>query len=53
MVALITAGILLARGVDARWLVAAGLIVMATSNYWMSRLNLTCANWVEKEVVSL
>jgi DHA2 family multidrug resistance protein len=38
--ALITAGILLGRGVDARWLVAAGLLVMATSNYWMSQMNL-------------
>jgi DHA2 family multidrug resistance protein len=40
MCALITAGVLLARGVDARWLVAAGLIVMAISNYWMSHMNL-------------
>jgi len=38
--ALITAGILLARGLDARWLVAAGLVLMATSNYWMSHMNL-------------
>jgi DHA2 family multidrug resistance protein len=40
MCALVTAGILLGRGVDARWLVAAGLVVMATSNYWMSLMNL-------------
>ena len=40
MCALIMAGVLLARGVDARWLVAAGLLVMATSNYWMSQMNL-------------
>ena len=30
----------MARGVDARWLVAAGLVIMATSNYWMSHMNL-------------
>jgi DHA2 family multidrug resistance protein len=40
MCALITAGVLLARGVDARWLVAAGLLVMASSNWWMAHLNL-------------
>jgi MFS transporter, DHA2 family, multidrug resistance protein len=38
--ALVTAGVLLARGVDARWPVAAGLLLMATSNYWMSQMNL-------------
>jgi len=38
--ALIVAGFLLSRGFDARWIVAAGLLVMACSNYWMSRLNL-------------
>jgi DHA2 family multidrug resistance protein len=40
LVALVIAGILLARGVDARWLVMAGLIVMAISNYWMAHMNL-------------
>ena len=30
----------LGRGVDARWLVAAGLLVMAGGNYWMSQMNL-------------
>ena len=33
-------GILLGRGTDARWLLAAGLLVMAAGNYWMSQLNL-------------
>jgi DHA2 family multidrug resistance protein len=38
--ALIVAGALLARGVDARYLVAAGLLTMAAANYWMSHMNL-------------
>lgn len=38
--ALIVAGVLLSRGVDARYLVAAGLLVMATANFWMSQMNL-------------
>ena len=37
---LIVVGILLGRGVDARWLIAAGLLVMAAGNYWMSQMNL-------------
>ena len=40
MCALVIAGVLLARGMDARWLVAAGLLLMATSNYWMAHMNL-------------
>ncbi|HKB36593.1 MAG TPA: DHA2 family efflux MFS transporter permease subunit [Gemmataceae bacterium] len=38
--ALLVAGILLARGVDARWLIAVGLVIVAASNYWTSQLNL-------------
>jgi DHA2 family multidrug resistance protein len=38
--ALIVVGFLLGRGLDARWLIAAGLVVMAAANYWTSRLNL-------------
>jgi DNA-binding MarR family transcriptional regulator len=30
----------LGRGTDARWLLAAGLLVMAAGNYWMSQMNL-------------
>jgi DHA2 family multidrug resistance protein len=37
---MITVGILMRKGVDARWLIAAGLIVMATANYWMALLNI-------------
>src|SRR5207237_984343 len=38
--ALVIAGFLLGRGADARWLVAAGLVVMAAANYWMAQMNL-------------
>jgi DHA2 family multidrug resistance protein len=37
---LIVAGVLLGRGVDARWLVATGLLIMAVSNWWMAHMNL-------------
>jgi DHA2 family multidrug resistance protein len=33
-------GFLLGRGTDARWMIIAGLLVMAAGNYWMSQLNL-------------
>jgi MFS transporter, DHA2 family, multidrug resistance protein len=33
-------GLALGRGTDARWLIAAGLLVMAIANYWMSQMNL-------------
>src|SRR6202008_4088853 len=33
-------GLLLGRGTDARWLLAAGLFIMAVGNYWMSQMNL-------------
>ena len=33
-------GRLLGRGVDARWLIALGLLAMTAGNYWMSQLNL-------------
>jgi DHA2 family multidrug resistance protein len=38
--ALFVAGILLSRAVDARWLIAVGLVVVAASCYWTSQLNL-------------
>ena len=34
-------GILLGRRIDARWLIACGLLVMTIGNYWMSQLNLS------------
>ena len=42
---LLIVGVLLGRGVDARWLIAAGLLVMAAGNYWMSLMNLEISPW--------
>jgi MFS transporter, DHA2 family, multidrug resistance protein len=33
-------GLMLGRRTDARWLIGAGLLLMAISNYWMSQMNL-------------
>ncbi|HUA52241.1 MAG TPA: DHA2 family efflux MFS transporter permease subunit [Candidatus Sulfotelmatobacter sp.] len=33
-------GRLLGRGMDAKWLIALGLLLMAAGNYWMSQMNL-------------
>ena len=43
IMALIIVGRLLGRGVDARWLIAVGLIILGTGNFWLSRLNLNIA----------
>jgi DHA2 family multidrug resistance protein len=45
LAAMVVAGFLLGRQFDARWLIAAGLIVMAVGNYWMVRLNLEVSPW--------
>ncbi len=42
---LVIAGLLLGRGTDARWLVAAGLVLVAVSSYWMALLNLQVSPW--------
>jgi MFS transporter, DHA2 family, multidrug resistance protein len=42
---LLVVGILLSRGVDARYPMAVGLFVLALGNYWMSRLNLSISPW--------
>src|SRR5262249_5732371 len=39
VVAMPVVGFLLGRGTDARWMIAAGLLIMAAGNYWMSQLN--------------
>ena len=41
--ALIIVGRLLGRGMDARYLIACGLVIMGLGNYWLSRLNLDIA----------
>jgi DHA2 family multidrug resistance protein len=37
---LIVVGALISRGVDARWLITSGLLIMAVANYWMALMNL-------------
>lgn len=37
---MIVAGALIGRGIDARWLIAGGLLVMAAGNYWMASMNI-------------
>ena len=45
ILALIVVGALLGRRVDARWLIAVGLLILATGNFWMSQLNLDISPW--------
>jgi MFS transporter, DHA2 family, multidrug resistance protein len=40
VVAMPIIGFMLGRGSDARWLIGAGLLLMAISSYWMSQMNL-------------
>lgn len=42
---LLVGGILLGRGMDARWLIAGGLLLMAAGCYWMARMNLFISPW--------
>lgn len=42
---LVIVGRLLGRGVDARYLIAAGLLVLGIGSYWMSQLNLEISPW--------
>jgi len=45
LAAMVLVGVLMARGWDARWLIAAGLVVMAAACYWMARMNLQISPW--------
>jgi DHA2 family multidrug resistance protein len=45
IVVLFIVGMLLSRGVDARYLMAAGLLTLAIGNYWMSQMNLGIGPW--------
>ena len=40
LTAMVLVGVLVGRGLDARWPIAIGLMVMAAGNYWMARMNL-------------
>jgi DHA2 family multidrug resistance protein len=42
---LVIVGVLLARGVDARYLMATGLLILGFGSFWMSRLNLDISPW--------
>jgi DHA2 family multidrug resistance protein len=42
---LVVVGTLLGRGVDARWVIAVGLLVMAGGCYWMALMNLYISPW--------
>ena len=42
---MIIVGFLMGRGTDCRWLIAAGLVVVAASNFWMSHMNLQISPW--------
>jgi DHA2 family multidrug resistance protein len=43
--ALVIVGFLLGRGIDARWLIVVGLIVMSAGNLWMAYMNLQISPW--------
>src|SRR5262249_59804922 len=45
VILLFVVGLLLGRGVDARYLLAGGALTMAAGNLWMSRLNLDIGPW--------
>jgi DHA2 family multidrug resistance protein len=42
---MIVVGNLIGRGLDARWLIAGGLLVMAAGCYWMALMNLYISPW--------
>jgi DHA2 family multidrug resistance protein len=45
LAAMVFVGALLGRGLDARWAIAAGLLVMTAGCYWMARMNLQISPW--------
>ncbi len=45
ILAIVIVGVLLTRGVDARWLIAVGLVIVAVGNFWMSQMNLEIGPW--------
>jgi DHA2 family multidrug resistance protein len=40
IIVLVIVGVLIGLRVDARWLIASGLLIMAAGNYWMALMNL-------------
>lgn len=45
VITLFVVGITLGRGVDARYLMATGLLILAIGSYWMSHMNLSIGPW--------
>jgi len=45
VIMLFIVGALLSRGMDARYAIGAGLLVMGAGNFWLSRLNLEVSPW--------
>jgi DHA2 family multidrug resistance protein len=45
ILAIVVTGFLLGRRVDARWLIATGLLIVAAGNFWMSQFNLEIDPW--------
>jgi DHA2 family multidrug resistance protein len=45
MAAMVAVGVLIGRGIDARWMVAVGLIIMAAANYARAKMNLEIDSW--------
>src|SRR5215469_763829 len=45
ILALVIVGALLGRGLDARWLIVGGLLILAAGNFWLSQLNLDISPW--------
>jgi len=45
IIMMIIIGTLIGRGVDARKLIAAGLVTLAVSSYWMAHMNLDISPW--------
>ncbi|MCE9546147.1 MAG: DHA2 family efflux MFS transporter permease subunit [Planctomycetia bacterium] len=45
LVVLFVVGMILSRGVDARYLMVVGLLTLSAGNYWMSQLNLGISPW--------
>jgi MFS transporter, DHA2 family, multidrug resistance protein len=46
MLTLLIVGRLVGRGIDTRWLIASGLLIMAAGNYWMALMNTDISPWL-------
>jgi MFS transporter, DHA2 family, multidrug resistance protein len=45
-VVLVVVSRLVGWGIDARWLIASGLLIMAAGNYWMALMNMDISPWL-------